>query len=297
MADELNLSRAAGRLHLSQPALSQLIHSLEAELGGPLFERHARGVTLSQAGAVFKAEAFELVSRYDQALARTRRVTHGDAGRLHVGFNELSGQHRLFAESVARFRKAFPDVALEIIPLTAHEQIGLLRSASIDAGFQYRHHEEPDFITHLSLEPDYYMLAIAKDHPLAALDHIDAKALSSTTLIRVMRTANPPLHDRITHHIASLGISPVETLETGSDVATMNLVAVGMGVGVVQAGRQTDAMKNIVFCNLPGPRLATHLVLVWRPDRRTPQLDNFIKVVGSVARKPRNAAGSASERR
>src|SRR5262249_10355339 len=160
--------------------------------------------------------AFELVTRFDQALARTRRVTHGDAGRLHIGFNELSGQHRIFAESVRRFRTNFPDVALEIIPLTAHEQIGMLRSASIDAGFQYRHHEEPDFVTHLSLESDYYVLAMARNHPLAAAEQIDARALSSTTLIRVMRTANPALHDRITGHLTHLGIAPLETLETGS---------------------------------------------------------------------------------
>jgi len=126
VADELNFSRAAARLHLSQPALSQLVHALEAELGGALFERHARGVTLSQAGVVFKDEAFDLVTRFDQALARTRRVTHGDAGRLHIGFNELSGQHRIFAESIQRFRTEFPDVALEIIPLTAHDTSGFV---------------------------------------------------------------------------------------------------------------------------------------------------------------------------
>ncbi len=290
VADELNFSRAAARLHLSQPALSQLVHALEAELGGALFERHARGVTLSQAGVVFKDEAFDLVTRFDQALERTRRVTHGDAGRLHIGFNELSGQHRIFAEAIRRFRTEFPDVALEIIPLTAHEQIGLLRSASIDAGFQYRHQEEPDFVTHLSLEADYYVLAVARNHPLAALERIDAQALASTTLIRVMRQANPALHDRITHHLAALGIAPAETLETGSDVATMNLVAVGMGVGVVQAGRQSAGMKNIVFRELPGAKLATHLVLVWRPDRRSAQLRNFIKLVGTVTRKAKGPA-------
>ncbi len=194
VAEELNFSRAAGRLHLSQPALSQLVHALEAELGGALFERHARGVTLSQAGLVFQAEAFDLVARFDQALDRTRRVTHGDAGRLHIGFNELSGQHRIFAESIQRFRSQHPDVALEIIPLTAHEQIGLLRSRSIDAGFQYRHHEEPDFVTHLSLEADHYVLAVARDHPLAALERIDAEALGRATLIRghARRQSAPP---------------------------------------------------------------------------------------------------------
>jgi DNA-binding transcriptional LysR family regulator len=290
VADELNFSRAAARLHLSQPALSQLVHALEAELGGALFERHARGVTLSQAGEVFKAEAFDLVARFDQALERTRRVTHGDAGRLHIGFNELSGQHRLFAEAVQRFRRDFPDVALEIIPLTAHEQIGLLRTASIDAGFQYRHHEEPDFVTHLSLVADHYVLAVARNHPLATLERIDGSALSRATLIRVMRTANPPLHDRISEHLASLGIAPAETLETGSDVATMNLVAVGLGVGVIQAGHQSAGRKNIVFRELPGAKLATHLVLVWRPDRRSAQLRNFIKIVSASIRRQRDTA-------
>jgi DNA-binding transcriptional LysR family regulator len=290
VAEELNFSRAATRLHLSQPALSQLVHTLEVELDGALFERHARGVTLTQAGIVFKAEAFDLVARFDQALERTRRVAHGEAGRLHIGFNELAGQHRIFAESIQRFRTDFPGVALEIIPLTAHEQIGLLRSASIDAGFQYRHHEEPDFVTHLSLEADYYVLAIARNHPLATLERIDADALGRSTLIRVMRTANPPLHDRISRHLAALGIAPSETLETGSDVATMNLVAVGLGVGIVQAGRQSASMKSIVFRDLPGAKLATHLVLVWRPDRRTSQLRNFIKLVGTVARKTKVTA-------
>ncbi len=100
-----------------------------------------------------------------------------------------------------------------------------------------------------------------------------------------MRVANPPLHDRISRHLTAFGISPVETLETGSDVATMNLVAVGMGVGVVQARRQPADAKNIVFRDLPGTKLTTHLVLVWRPDRRTAQLNNLIKLVGSVTRK------------
>jgi DNA-binding transcriptional LysR family regulator len=294
VAEELNFSRAAARLHISQPALSQLVQSLESELDGALFERHPRGVTLSQAGLVFKDEAFDLVARFDQALARTRRVAHGDAGRLHVGFNELSGQHRIFAEAVRRFRVDHPDVALEIMPLTAHEQIGLLRSGSIDAGFQYWHQEEaPDFVTHLPLEADHYVLALARSHPLAARDRIDPAALSRTTLIRVMRIANPPLHDRISRHLSSLGIAPAEILETGSDVATLNLVAAGLGAGVVQARHRSSA-RNIVFRDLPGAKLVTHLVMAWRSDRRTAQLDKFIRRVRAVARTMKSSAGDES---
>ncbi len=221
-------------------------------------------------------------------------MAHGDAGRLHIGFNELSGQHPLFAEAVRRFRNDYPDVALEIIPLTAHEQIGLLRSGSIDAGFQYWHQEEaPDFVTHLALEADHYVLALARSHPLAARERIDAAALSRTTLIRVMRIANPPLHDRISRHLSSLGIVPAEILETGSDVATLNLVAAGLGVGVVQARHRSSA-RNTVFRDLPGARLVTHLVVTWRADRRTAQLDRFIKRVSAVTRKVKSAEGDAA---
>jgi DNA-binding transcriptional LysR family regulator len=279
-AEEGNFGRAASRLHVSQPALSQQIHELEQELGVLLFDRLPRGVRLSQAGSIFLAEAQRVIAAIDEAVDRTQRAARGELGTLRIAYNETSGQRSLVAQSLKRFSKSCPEIALKLIRMHGSHQQEALRRDEIDLGF---HHvpesaTSPEWMDTYTLETHRLVLAISKRNPLAARSTLTIKDLSECQFISsIYGHWESQFSAYRQHWFSSMGIVPRRLMETGSESAVLNLASVDMGIGIVLSPH--PQLSTLVYRDLPGEPRRLNMVIAWRRERASVQLMDFVSAV------------------
>lgn len=278
-AEEGNVRRAAGRLRVTQPSLSEQIHELERQLGVLLFDRLPRGIRLTQAGTIFLAEARQVLARLEQAFDQARRAGRGEVGLLRVAFTELGAGQRVLADALHRFRKMYPAVALDLRPLSSAEQIDALRHDRIDVGFCHLADEPEDWTATLALGTARYMLAISKYDPLARKRRLDTQDLASRTLIWSHRAESSHVSEAKARHFQALGIHLDNALATGSNLAPISFASAGMGIGVILSSHKLDISRTVVFRPLPGPPLLLRTVMAWRKDNESRQLAHFLATI------------------
>jgi len=284
VAEEASFRRAAERLHVTQPTLSEQVQELEKDIGTALFERMPRGVRLSRAGESLLREARRLLGELDEAVEQARRVGRGETARLRVAFSEVSAQQRLVAEALHRFRRAHGDVALELTLLNSAEQRQALRDGEIDAGFHHETGAREKNIATVVLQTDHYVLVLARDDPLVRKKAISAGDLEGRTLLWAHRKVEASGGESTQSHFASIGISPSRIIRTGGDTAAISLASVGMGVGLVLSSQRLGDSKTVVYRELPGKPRLMNAVLAWRRDNRSTALDDLVELVrGMVA--------------
>ena len=136
-AEEEHFGRASERLHVTRPAVSQIIADLEDEVGTPLFERLAHRVTLTAAGRALLPKVQAVMAELNDALATARHVGHGTTGRLSVGYGSLTLLHSLFRAAIKEFRDIYPDVSLSLVEMPTADQPKALAEGKIQAGFMH----------------------------------------------------------------------------------------------------------------------------------------------------------------
>jgi DNA-binding transcriptional LysR family regulator len=169
VAEELHFGRAARRLGISQPPLSQQLRALEQALGAPLLERTSRRVRLTEAGQLFLIEARATLVQAERASDVVRRVSQGEAGELAIGFAPSAPLVTKVASALFRFREAYPSVELQLSELTRLEQVEMVANGQLDLGFIRG--LEPDGTEGLIVSPfleEEMILALRRDHPLAS---------------------------------------------------------------------------------------------------------------------------------
>ncbi|HXC37871.1 MAG TPA: LysR substrate-binding domain-containing protein [Burkholderiales bacterium] len=280
VAEEASFRRAAERLHVTQPTLSEQVQELEKDIGVALFERMPRGVRLSRAGESLLREARRLLGELDEAVEQARRVGRGETARLRVAFSEVSAQQRLVAEALHRFRRAHGEVALELTLLNSAEQRQALREGEIDAGFLHESGGREKNIATEVLQTDHYVLVIARDDPLARKKAISAADLEGRTLLWAHRKVDASGGGGSTEsHFASIGIPSSRLIRTGGDTAAISLASVGMGVGLVLSSQRLGDAKTVVYRELPGKPRLMNAVLAWRRDNGSVALRNLVELV------------------
>lgn len=291
-AEEVSFGRAAYRLNVTQPALSQHIHELEQELGVLLFDRIPRGVRLSQAGLAFVEEARRVLGDIDHAIDRARRTARGELGVLRIAYNETCAQLPIVAEALDHFRKLSPGVAMTLAPLNGVQQHDALQRDAIDIGF---HHQPDDgrsydWISTVRMQTHYFVLVISNQDRLASKKRISVRDLAEQVMITsTYRSWDPPIRDYLHECFAAIGFIPSRLLETGSDLAAVNLASVGMGVGIVLSSHHPS--DKVAVRNLPGRRFNLNAVLGWRRENRSPHLLSFVEVVRKVVWERRASLG------
>ncbi|MBV9228842.1 MAG: LysR family transcriptional regulator, partial [Chloroflexi bacterium] len=194
VAETLNFSRAAERLCMAQPPLSQQIQRLEEEVGAQLFYRTKRSVRLTEAGQLFLQEAYRTLSQAEHAIQTARRAGKGEIGRLAIGFVGSSAYG--FLPTVIRtFRERFPDVELTLREITTVEQVQALHEDRIQVGF-LRLPVSADNIEYEPVQREPFFLVISAKHPLASLPEIPLHALEYEPFIFVPHALAPGLYDQ-----------------------------------------------------------------------------------------------------
>jgi DNA-binding transcriptional LysR family regulator len=277
--EEQHISRAARRLHITQPALSQQIRDLEAELGCALFERLPRGVRLSAAGQAFLERARAVLAELEDAAERSRHAGRGEVGRLRVGFNEIAAQQAVVAEAMRRYRERYPHVELDLAEMNTFQQLDAFRARALDIGFQYNQDQDRDTLRVHALRTDRYAIAMPAFHRLAKKKRLAASDLAGEPLVWLSRAVHPLIHDRLMAFFNAAGVVPRIVQESKSEASALNLVSVGMGlaplVGVPRAGMSA----NIVLRPMAGLDFPLNFVMAWRAGDTSPLVANFVQTV------------------
>jgi DNA-binding transcriptional LysR family regulator len=286
VAEESNFSRAAGRMYLSQPALSQQIRKLEGELGVSLFHRTKNHIELTEAGQTLLEGARRALVLVEQAAREAREAGGAEAHHLKVGFPEYAN-HTPVADALQTFRRRYPYVELEehetFTLQETLQQIDKLHRGTLDVGFMLR--PEQDEVLEVERVLDIELVAaLPEGHPLTGQDVVAMKDLSDERLILFSRRFHPRSYDYVVDCCRRAGFDPkvVQRKEPQlySGPTTYRMVASGIGVGivarpVVSGYRQYD----VVFKPLRDPAPALELVAAWRHDDTSPNLRAFLEVV------------------
>ncbi|MGH3089621.1 MAG: LysR family transcriptional regulator, partial [Rubrobacteraceae bacterium] len=277
VAEELNFGRAAGRVYLSQPALSQQIRKLEEELGVILFHRTKRRVELTEAGEVLLEGARHALVRIDQTVRATREVGGAGSSRLRVGFPEYVN-HTPVGDMLQTFQRRHPYVELEEHEMftlqQTLEQISHLHKGELDVGFMLAPVADEALESERVLRIEL-VAAIPEGHPLASRSAIPMRELADERLILFSRRFHPKCYDYIVECCREAGFDPsvVQRREPQlySGATTYRMVASGAGIGIVALPLVSDSRPGgVVFRALQEPAPALDLVVAWRRDDPSP---------------------------
>jgi DNA-binding transcriptional LysR family regulator len=262
VADELHFRRAAARLHISQPPLSQQIAALEAELGCRLLERTRRRVELTPAGEAFLRDARAMLAELDVAVSTARAIDAGQAGVLRVGFVG-SALLSIVPAAVQRFRRSRPDVEIELRERSTVEALRSLGTGVVDVGLVRPPIEADDTLRAEVVMRERTIAAIPAGHELAQLRRIPLRRLAAAPLVLFPRRQAPGFHDLLIGRLAATGTSPHVVQYAPEMLTIIGLVAAGIGVSPVPASVAHLALDGVTYRPLSGAP-DTELVAVTR---------------------------------
>jgi len=281
VAEELHFGRAAARLHMTQPPLSQAIAALEDLLGAPLFLRNRRAVALSPAGSALLPEAKRMLAEADTLPELVRRAAAGEAGRLAIAFI-TSADYSVLPPFLRRYSERYPDVHLSLREATSDVQVEELLRGRIDAGFLI-----PPLPDRALAELDYLKVL---DEPLIlcapaglALPPGDAPVrlqdLPHLPLIIFPREVSPALHDAILSCWRAAGITPAVGQQAIQMQTIVSLVSAGMGLALVPQSVSNLMRPGVEYRALADPTPRVDTGIAWRRDNPSPVLQGFLELL------------------
>jgi len=280
VADELHFGRAAQRLNMTQPPLTQAIAQLEGLLGVRLFDRTKRSVQLTPAGVALLPEARELLARARELPAHARAAAAGEVGRLRLAFVSTVG-FAFLPQWVRAFREQAPRVQLELIEATGDVQLAALARGEIDAGFMLH---SPGFappgLARQLIDRESLVLALPESHPLAARPRPPLATVLAEPLVIFPRRIVPSLYDAVFAMYHAAGCSPQVAQEAIQMQTIVNLVSAGLGLAWVPESVRQFQRPGVVYREVVGARgravPGCETSLVWPPGKINPALERFI---------------------
>ncbi|HKA34337.1 MAG TPA: LysR substrate-binding domain-containing protein [Candidatus Binatia bacterium] len=282
VATELHFGRAAAKLNIAQPPLSQQIRQLEDELGTQLLARTKRRVQLTQPGRTFLREAQAIIAHADDAVAKTRRADRGETGHLSIGWVPWSDWTEL-PHRVNKFCLLNREVHIDIHNLNATEQIAALHSGLIDVGFVLRPLDEsaPFDIGPLKNEivlRHPLVAVLPRAHKLASTRYIQFSAFAAEPYITFKRDSAPVFYDSVIRLFQRRGFLLNVRHEADHFSTVLGLVAAGLGVSLLPFGGG-HAITGVRYRALL-PRLPTvDIALAWREENQSALLEKFLKAM------------------
>lgn len=279
VAEELNIGRAAIRLHISQPPLTRQIKALEDELGVDLFVRTVKGVELTQAGEMFKEEASNIRMLVEAGIDRVQRAGAGKLGRLDVAIFG-SAIYDIIPKLLQEFRHRLPGVNVVLHTMTKNEQIEALRQRRITVGFNRMTPPEPDIGHELvTEEPLYAVLPLG--HPEAAQAALPFDTLAQMPLVLFPNVGRPNFVDFVTDLWQRHGFEARIAQVVGDAVTGVALVARGFGASLIpESAARALTIQGTVFLPLSGaPDARVDLCCLYRRTDPSPLLKAFLAVI------------------
>jgi DNA-binding transcriptional LysR family regulator len=282
VADALNFTRAAQRLHVAQPALSRQIHQLEDELGVRLFERNRRAVALTDPGRTFLAEARKILEQSANAMQMAKASADGCCGRLRVGY--VWGLfHTLTPKLLARFRVRYPNVTVDLHDMAATEQAQAIRDGRLDAGFiGFAHEADAAALAMQRVGSSRFMVALPARHPAARKPRVSMNALSQELFIGISQDSYPGAWQCVLAACQQAGFKPrvLQSAERGFTI--LGLVASNCGIALLPESLKALPHPGTAFRPLTNAPLGD-VFLAWNAKRDSRLRDTFVSFVTQPA--------------
>ncbi|WP_036140634.1 LysR family transcriptional regulator [Luteibacter sp. 9135] len=276
VADELHFSRAAERLGMSQPPLSQQIRDLESLLGLRLLRRTNRRVELTDAGRVYLDAARDIVTRVDDAADQARRAERGEIGELHVAFTRSTPLIERFPRTIRAFRDAYPAVRLVLVERNTLQQVACLLEGSQHVGL-LRGGALPATLVSHKLVDDPLVAVLRADHPLATRKRARLRMdeLADERFVVFSRAAGTGVHDQLLSMCRNAGFVPRIAQEAGESSTMIGLVAAGLGVAVLPDSLRHVRVDGVAYVAIDSPDAASALHVAHRRDDASPLVKAF----------------------
>lgn len=282
LAKDLHFGRAAVRLGMSQPPLSQQIAALEAELGIKLLDRTSRRVALTAAGELFLQEARATLASAERAINVAHQLRRGERGSLAIGFNASAPFIPSFAKPVAAFRRVHPHINLELSQTPADLLAAAIENRHLDLG--YIRGKTPPALgeaIHVTLvHIDRLSVALSVDHRLAKRQSVALKDLAGEPLLLYYQGEKPSgfLHE-VMDLIGAAGLNNVPTQRVRETSTLLGLVSVGSGIAVVARSMCALKVDGLAYLPVTDPEAQTAVWLIRRHDNPNPACAEFERYV------------------
>lgn len=275
VAEELSFSRAAERLNMAQPPLSQQIQRLEALVGHELFERRPR-VRLTAAGEALLPAARRTLAQVEQGVEATNRAARGEVGLVTVGF-AASMILSVIPPVVRAFRKRFPAVDLQLREMSSAAQVAALREGQIDAGFLREPAPVDPEIRCEAVGEEAFVAVLPPEHPLARRQEVALASLANEPFVHFPRPVAPGLYDRILALCQEAGFRPRVVQEAQEWLTIVGLVEAGVGVSLVPESFQKLKWGEAVYRPLGNAIRKSPITLCWRAGGERPVVQAFLR--------------------
>jgi DNA-binding transcriptional LysR family regulator len=285
VAEELHFGRAAERLHMAQPPLSQQIRQLEKSLGVQLFERSTRSVRLTSGGEALLEHALRIIDEVEDAQRAARAGGRGEYGKVTVGFAGASS--RFLLPKLARaVRAAYPNLELVMIGQTyANTALTQIADRSLDLGFVRLPFQVPG-LEYRPIEDETLVVVLPEDHPLAAGDDVSILDLAGEQFVSFPRDAGSTLRTITQRFCLQHGFSPRIVQEAPDSYTIHSLVAAGVGVSIGLSSTTHIQQPGVRYLPLREDSPRFQSALAWHRDNPSPALSSVIRVADQTLPRP-----------
>jgi DNA-binding transcriptional LysR family regulator len=278
VAEERHFGRAAERLHMAQPPLSQQIRRLEAQLGVTLLHRTTRSVELAPAGEILLVRAREILAAVDRATEDTLRAARGEFGRLAVGFTG-SATYALLPQVAAALRGALPGVVLDLRgELLTPAQVEGLLAGTLDLGLLRPPVRERELAVEV-VRRERLVAVLPEAHRLAGDDTVPLEELAAEPFVVYPSHFRSVVHDAVEETCEAHGFLPRVALEVSETATLVSFVAAGLGVSLVPESVRHMTVHGAVYRPLARDAAGVKLAVAWRRADASPVLERALQVV------------------
>jgi DNA-binding transcriptional LysR family regulator len=285
VAEELHFSRAAQRLRMAQPPLSQQIRKLEEHIGYPLFTRNSRMVALTAAGEVLLERSRYILRRLDEDLESVRRVGRGEIGTLTVGFIG-SAMLTVLPGLIGSYRKRFAKVDLRLRELTTSSLVDAIRQGAVDLGFLRDAGPTEDLVLE-TVVAERFVVALPEKHLLAKRKKVSLVDLRNDSLILFARELGPLAWDKTIALCETSGFRPPIVQDAPEWLTVLRLVSSGLGFSIAPACVATIKTPGVVCRELTKCPTLTNIELARRSDHSNPIMETFLAEARKMFRQVR----------
>jgi DNA-binding transcriptional LysR family regulator len=281
VAEALNFTKAAARLHLAQPSLTRQVHNLEEEIGVRLLNRSKSQVTLTEEGRSFLVDSRRILALATESVLAVQRLSRGETGQLNIAY--LSNfDFQLLPETLRGFRQAFPHVALNLFDIAPAEQLRALEARKIDLGFVGL--RPPASIAGLqweSIARHRTVVVLPARHPLAAKRQVKLAELETMFFVGMSEKTHPGFRDWLNATCQPAGFTPRVLQDAELEPALMTLVAEGLGVTLAREHFRKFPHPGVVWRPL-SPAVMSDYCIAWNRNNDSRALQQYIEIVKSL---------------
>ncbi|MDW8848269.1 LysR substrate-binding domain-containing protein [Erwinia sp. MMLR14_017] len=278
VAEELHFGRAAQRLNISQPPLSQQIQILEQQIGARLFARTNRSVQLTAAGMQFLNDARQIMQSVTQAADKAARLHRGEEGELRIGFTSSAPFITAVSDALFTFRQRHPGVHIQMQEINTRQQLEPLNEGRLDLGVM-RNTPLPETLAHQLLLREPLCAVLPRDHRLAGKAAISVTELAQEPFVFFDPQVGTALYTETLALLQRYAVAPNIAQEVGEAMTILGLVATGLGISILPASFSRIRLDDVRWLALKEQDAWSEVWLVWSRRRETTAVIEQMKIL------------------